>query len=87
MKWCLSNQFDIKDIIYQAHKTKLSDIKNFLTGTNNSGKPDLENANKFTTATTTTTPPTAGSSTISNGRNSSIRIKFKQRSCTSEPRM
>ena len=55
MKWCLSNQFEIKDITYQADKTKLSDVKNISIGTNNSAKADLENTNK----TITTTTPTA----------------------------
>ena len=65
MKWCLSNQFDIKDIIYQADKTKLSYIKKFSTGTYSSVKPYLENKNETTTTTTTTTtPPTTGTSTI-----------------------
>ena len=60
MKWCLSNQCDIKGIIYQAGKTKLSDIWNSSTGTNNSVKPDLENTIGITktAATATTTPPT-----------------------------
>ena len=64
MKWCLSNQFDIKDIIYQADKTKLSDIKIFLIGTNNSVKPDLGNTNKTTATTTITIPPTTAISAI-----------------------
>ena len=64
MKWCLSNQFDIKDIIYQADKTKLSDIKIFLIGTNNSVKPDLGNTNKTTATTTTTIPPTTAISAV-----------------------
>ena len=57
MKWCLSNQFDIKDIIYQAGKTKLSDIKNSSIGTNISVKPYLENTIGTTKTTATTTPP------------------------------
>ena len=65
MKWCLSNQFDTKDIIYQVGKTKLSDIKIFSTGTNNSVKPYLENTNKTTkTTATTTTLATKATSTI-----------------------
>ena len=64
MKWCLSNQFDIKDIIYQADKTKLSDTKIFLIGTNNSVKPDIGNTNKITAKTTTTIPPTTAISAI-----------------------
>ena len=60
MKWCLSNQFDGKDVIYQAGKTKLPDIRNSSTGTNNLVKPDLENTIVTTkTTTTTTTVPTA----------------------------
>ena len=63
----MSNQFDIKDIIYQAGKIKLSDIEIFSTSTNNSVKPYLENTNKttkITTATTATTaPPTKATST------------------------
>ena len=65
MKWCLSNQFDIKDIIYQARKTKLSDIRNSSTGLNNSVKLYLGNTIRTTkTTTTTTTPPTKATSTI-----------------------
>ena len=66
MKWCLSNQFDIKDIIYQAGKTKLSDIRNSSTGTNNSVKPYLENTigTTKTTTITTTPPPTKVTLTI-----------------------
>ena len=65
IKWCLSNQFDIKDIIYQARKTKLSDIRNSSTGLNNSVKPYLGNTIGTTkTTTTTTTPPAKATSTI-----------------------
>ena len=64
MKWCLSNQFDIKDI-YQTRKTKLSDIRNSSTSLNNSVKPYLGNTIGTTkTTTTTTTPPTKVTSTI-----------------------
>ena len=55
MKWCLSNQFDGKDVIYQAGKTKLPDIRNSSTGTNNLVKPDLENTIVTTKTTTTAT--------------------------------
>ena len=64
MKWCLSNQFDIKDIIYQAGKTKLSDAKNSSTGKNNSVKPYLENTIGRTKTTTTTAPPPKATSRI-----------------------
>ena len=64
MKWCLSDQFEIKDITYQADKTKLSDINNISIGTNNSAKPDLENTNKTITTTTTPTPTATSAITI-----------------------
>ena len=74
VKWRLSNQFKIKYIIYQAYKTKLSDMKNFCT--NNSVKPYLENNNYSTTS----------NSNFNNSNNSSnIRTEFKQRRCTSKP--
>ena len=43
---------------------KLSDIKNSSTGTNNSGKPYLENTIGTTKTTTTTAPPPKATSRI-----------------------
>ena len=62
----MSNQFDMKDIIYQAGKTKLSNIRNSSTGTNNSVKLDLENTigTTKTTTKTTTAPATKATSKI-----------------------
>ena len=51
MKWCLSNQFDVECIIYEAGKTELSVFKFFLTDSNNSVRSYLENTNKTTKTT------------------------------------